>query len=35
MGWHTSHCSLVNTDLTVSLISAYPSNPVACEFIPE
>lgn len=35
MGWHTSHCSLVNTDLTASLISAYPSNATECQTIPE
>jgi hypothetical protein len=34
MGWHTSHCSLVNTDLTVSLQPAYPSNPTAYDSIP-
>ena len=35
MGWHTSHCSLVNTDLTDSLISAYLSNPTEYETIPD
>jgi len=35
MGWHTSHCSLVNTDLAIILISAYLSNKVAYELIPE
>jgi hypothetical protein len=35
MGWHTSHCSLFNTGLAVSLFSAYLSNDVAYELIPE
>jgi hypothetical protein len=35
MGWHTSHCSLVNTDLPVSLLPAYRFNPISDELIPD
>lgn len=34
MGWNTSRCSLVNTDPSVGLPLAYPSNPAASELIP-
>src|SRR5450631_432470 len=34
MGWHTSHCSFVNSDLTASIVTAYMSNPTAFETIP-
>ena len=35
MGWHTSHCSLINSDLRASLISPYLSNRTECETIPD
>jgi len=35
MGWHTSHCSLVNTDPAVSLLPAYLSNGTEHDLIPD